>query len=238
MLYLIGLGLNNKGISLYGLDAIKKCKKIYLEDYTVNFPYKKERLEKIIGKEITSANRNLIENEMIDLIKKSKKMNIALLIYGSPLMATTHISLIQEADKNKVKYEIIQNASILDAITETGLQIYKFGKIASMPKWEKNFNPESFIEIVKDNQKINAHTLILIDIGLESKEALKQLEISTKNKKIKLDKIIISQSLGTKNKEIFYNKIKKLKNKEIKKPYCIIIPSSLHFLEEEFLERF
>ena len=41
MLYLIGLGLNEKGISLEGLEVIKKCRKVYLEEYTVNFPYKK-----------------------------------------------------------------------------------------------------------------------------------------------------------------------------------------------------
>ena len=39
MLYLIGLGLNENGISKQGLDVIGKCKKIYLENYTVEFPY-------------------------------------------------------------------------------------------------------------------------------------------------------------------------------------------------------
>ena len=38
MLYLIGLGLNEKSISLEGLEAVKKCKKVYLEGYTVDFP--------------------------------------------------------------------------------------------------------------------------------------------------------------------------------------------------------
>ena len=39
MLYIIGLGLNVKGITKEGLDAIKRCKKVYLENYTVDFPY-------------------------------------------------------------------------------------------------------------------------------------------------------------------------------------------------------
>ncbi|MBU2639873.1 MAG: diphthine synthase, partial [Nanoarchaeota archaeon] len=35
MLYLIGTGLGNKkSISLEGLEAIKNCKKVYLENYT------------------------------------------------------------------------------------------------------------------------------------------------------------------------------------------------------------
>ena len=159
-----------------------------------------------------------------------------MLIYGSPLIATTHISLIQEAQKNKIKYEIIHNASIFDAITETGLQIYKFGKITSMPRWENNFKPKSFMNVVKENQIISAHSLILIDVSLDFKEAVKQLETSAKSRRLKLNKIIVCSVLGTKNKKIFYGKIKELKNKKIKKPFSIIIPSELHFVEKEFLE--
>ena len=46
MLYIIGLGLNEKSISLEGIEAIEKCEKIYLESYTVEFPYSFEELEK------------------------------------------------------------------------------------------------------------------------------------------------------------------------------------------------
>lgn len=224
MLYLIGLGLDIKGISLQGLEAINKCRKIYLENYTVDFPYKLKDLEKLISKKILPAPREFVENKSDELVKKAKKENIALLVYGSPLTATTHISLIHEAEKNKVKYEIIYSASIIDAVSETGLQVYKFGKIASIPKHESS----SFFEIIKDNQKIHAHSLILVDIGLELNDAFKKLG------NIK-EKILICSQLGTKSKKIFYGKISELKNREIKQPYCIIIPAKLHFIEEEVL---
>jgi len=236
MLYIIGLGLNEKSISQNGLEAIKKCKKIYLDNYTVNFPYSEKDLEKNIKKRIISANREIIESDK--LIKEAKKENICLLVYGSPLTATTHITLIQEAEKNKVKCEIIYNASVFDAIAETGLQIYKFGKITSMPKWQENFTPTSFIEIVKQNLEIDAHSLILIDIGLELKDAIKELEESAKEYNLKLMKIVVCSRLGTKEKKIIYEKIENLKDKEIKKPYCLIIPSKLHFMEQEVLEKF
>jgi diphthine synthase len=193
-------------------------------------------LEKIIKKKVINADRNLVEGDF--LIKGSKKENIGLLIYGSPLTATTHISLIQGAEEYGVKYKVIYGASVFDAIAETGLQIYKFGKIASMPKWEESYHPTSFMEIVKDNQKIDAHSLILIDIGLEIKDAIKELEESSKEEKISFDKILICSGLGTGKKEIIYGEIKKLKNAKIKKPYCIIIPGKLHFVEEEVLKKF
>ena len=232
MLYLIGLGLDVKGISKQGLAIAKKCKKIYLENYTVEFPYSEGELKEVIGKKIISADREFVES--LKIIDESRKIDTALLIYGSPLTATTHISLIQEAKRCGVKYRVIHNASILDAVAETGLQLYKFGKTASMPEFEA----DSFMEIVKDNKKINAHSLILIDMGIESDKALEKLESAAKKHKIEISKIVVCSQLGTDKRKIFYDNLDNLKNKNIKSPYCIIIPSKLHFLEKEVLEGF
>jgi diphthine synthase len=239
MLYLIGLGLNEKNISKQGLEAIEKCDKIYLENYTVDFPYTMTALEKVIRKKISPAERDFVEN-MDKLLEEAKKENIALLVYGSPLTATTHIALVHEAKEKKVKCEMIFNASIIDAIGETGLQLYKFGKISSMPAWQrdKHYQPDSFMEIVKENRFINAHSLILIDIGLELKKALFQLEVSAGKHDFKIDKIVACSRLGTKDRKIFYGTLAELKNKEIKTPYCLIIPGKLHFFEEEILKGF
>lgn len=236
MLYLIGLGLNENGISLEGISALKKCDKIYLENYTVDFHYSLTELEKSIHKKIISLNREEVESDRI--VKEAKKQNVALLIYGSPLTATTHITIIQEAKKQKVKYQVIYGTSIFDAIAETGLQIYKFGKIASIPKWQRNFTPNSFMEIVKDNKKINSHSLMLIDIGLDLKDALEELEKSAKDFDLKIEKILVCSRLGTSDKKIIYDEIKNLKNKIVKKPYCLIIPAKLHIVEEEVLKSF
>ncbi len=230
MLYLIGLGLNENSISLEGLETIKKCRRIYLDNYTVKFPYPVKALEKVIGKSIIEADRDTLESG--HLIEESQNKDIALLVYGSPLFATTHIILLMES-KNKTEVKVIHNASIFDAIGETGLQLYKFGKITSMPKWNKEI--DSFLDIVLENEKINAHSLILIDIGLEFDKALIQLEKAAKNKNIKLDKIVVCSRMGNKN-EILYNTITKLKGKKVDEPFCFIIPGKLHFLEEDFLD--
>ena len=70
MLYLIGLGLNEKGITIEGLEAIKKCNKIYLESYTIDFPYEIKKLEKIINKKIITLKREDVEGDF--LIKEAK----------------------------------------------------------------------------------------------------------------------------------------------------------------------
>ncbi len=225
MLYIIGLGLNEKSISLEGLEAINKCKEIYLEDYTVEFPYEIKILEKIVNKKAIPADRNFVES--FEIIEKAKAEIIALLVYGSPLFATTHIALVHECKKQNIACEIIYNASILDAVAETGLQLYKFGKITSIP----NFESKSFLETIKENQKINAHSLILVDIGLGFKRALEKLG------KIN-EKIIVCSRLGTRDKKIIYGIAKELENRDINAPFCFIIPGKLHFMEEEVLKRF
>lgn len=235
MLYLIGIGLNDKSFSLETAEIIKKCKKVYLEAYTVDFPYEFSELEKNIGKfEILSRE----EVESTKLIEEAKKKDVALLVYGSPLFATTHLTLLNDCKKVKVKAKVVYNASIFDALGETGLELYKFGKITSMPKWQKNFEPDSFLDIVQQNSSIKAHSLILCDIKLSFKEALEQLEVSCKRKNIVLDKIVVASNLGSEKSRILYDSLGNLKkkSKDINNPFCIIIPSELHFMEKEWLE--
>jgi diphthine synthase len=238
MLYLIGLGLNEKSISLEGIEAIKKCKKIYLENYTVEFPYLIKDLNKILRKKIIELERKDVESDK--LIKEAKKENIALLVYGSPLFATTHISLIMDCKKAKVNSKIIFSASVFDAVAETGLQLYKFGKISSMPKWENHFHPDSFLEFAEQNNSIGAHSLILIDPGLKCEDALNELEISCKKRGFDLDKILICSNLGEKRTGIFYGNLNDLRKKckKVSRLFCFIIPGNLHFFEKEVIDKF
>lgn len=55
-LYLIGLGLSDeKDISLKGLEAIQKSKRVFLESYTSILTVPKERLESFYKKQIEIA---------------------------------------------------------------------------------------------------------------------------------------------------------------------------------------
>lgn len=224
MLYLIGLGLNENGISKEGLLALERCKKVYLEGYTVELPYKIDELK--LGKKkkkIIRLGRKEVESDR--LIKEAKSVDVALLVYGSPLFATTHMSLVLDAEKAGVKVKVVHSASVLDAVAETGLQLYKFGKIASMPKEKADF-----MLYVNENKKIGAHSLILVDIGLSFEKALGRLKVK--------DKIVVCSRLGNEEGKIIYANIDDLKEEEIKQPFCFIIPGKLHFMEKEALEKF
>jgi len=228
--YLIGLGMNQNSLTAEAQKTISQSDKIYLENYTVNFPYPIKQLEKIYNVKIIKLSRQKVENESI--LEEAKTKTISLLIYGDSLSATTHTQLILECKKQNIEYQVFHNASILTTIAETGLSLYKFGKTTSMPNWAEHTNkPTSFANYIEQNQSIKAHTLILTDIGLEIKEAITQLKESIPLKQ----KIVAIQKAGTSNQKIFYDTPDNIQNKKVKMPFCLIIPSDLNHIEEEAL---
>ncbi|MFQ6120538.1 MAG: hypothetical protein ACE5KE_11735, partial [Methanosarcinales archaeon] len=100
------------------------------------------------------------------------------------------------------------------------------------------YKPISFLNAIHENLSINAHTLLLVDIGFDIKDALDQI-VEASNKSLLNSLIIICSQIGTEKQKIIKGNLDELLSKKlkIKEPYCIIIPaSSLHFTEVEALE--
>ena len=230
-LYLISLGLNDeKDISLKGLEALKKCSEIYLENYTSFLQVSKEKLEKFYGKKIILANREFVESNFP--LEKAKKQNIALLIIGDVFSATTHISLFLEAKKNKIEVKVIHNTSVLTAIGITGLSLYKFGQVISIPSnYKQTSSPYENFQV---NYKNNLHTLFLLDLDLEIKDALNYLISKGLDKKTLC---VACEKLGSEKQKIKTASAEKLLKEKFSQPCCLIIPSKLHFIEEEAIEQ-
>ncbi len=167
MLYIIGIGLKPEHLTLEALHAIEECDSIYLETYTSAFAEGdlKELKKAIGGKKINLLERAQVEGEFAQsIMPEAKKENIALLVFGAPLFATTHIQLLIDAKALKVKTQVIQGISVQNFLPETGLDAYKFGRIATIVAPEENYAPESFYEIIESNFSNGLHTLCLLDI--------------------------------------------------------------------------
>lgn len=232
VLNLVGLGLRKNSVTAEALEKIKESDKVYLENYTVDFPYSLDDLKEELGAEILELNREKVEDESI--VEEAKEKNVSLLIYGDVLAATTHLQLINKCKEEKVAFEIYHNASILTAVGETGLSLYKFGKVSSMPTWTENYKPASFMEYVKENKSIDAHSLILVDIGLDLKDAKLELQEAAQSSGVELGKVILCSRVGTEDMKVFYGELPD----ECDKPYCFIMPGKLDHVEKNFLERF
>jgi|SRR3989344_7022523 len=232
-LYLIGLGLSDeKDITLRGLEAVKKCSKVYLENYTSLLQCSLADLEKAFGKKIILADRLQTENKSDDIINGSAKNDVALLIVGDPLAATTHVNYILDCKKKNIPITIIHNASVLTAVGEVGLELYKYGKITSVPFAESK-TPN---DVIASNLKNGLHTLVLLDLDPKTK---KFMTIAEALGRLSLGKtpVVVCARLGSEHSRIVYATGPVLKTIDFgNPPYCIVVPAALHFVEEEALE--
>ena len=245
-LYFIGLGLGNeKDITFNGLEAIKKCDIVYLENYTSILNCTKEQLEKFYNKKIILARRSLVEADENEIIENAKAKNVAFLVIGDPFAATTHIDLFLRAKKEGIKCHVIHNASIASAVGITGLQVYKFGKITSIPL--ENENIEAPYDVLKGNLSLGLHTLFLLDLNPDEEtfmsvnDGLRYLlkaELK-RNERIFSEKILCvgCARLGSESQVIKAGSAKYLLKFNFGKPvHCLIVPGKLHFMEEEALK--
>ena len=269
MLHLIGIGAKKEHINKEMFEVIKNSEKVFMEYYTSFYDDSFEDLSTFLGKDLIIANRELIESKIEDeIINPAKLVDIALLVLGDPLIATTHTDLLLRAKEAGVKTQIYNNVSIANQIAKTGLQFYKFGKITSIPFFNEKFMPRTPYLVFYDNHKIGAHSLFLLDLNpsndiaykgnrryLQANEAfdflLKIPKIMLENEEIEekdsmyLDEetpAIICSKLGFKDEKIVYGTIGELSNLDrninFAEPLCIIIPGDMHEMEIEYLNQF
>ncbi|GFO10836.1 diphthine methyl ester synthase-like [Plakobranchus ocellatus] len=168
MFYLIGLGLGDASdITVKGLEVVRRAKRVYLEAYTSILTVGKEALESFYGREVILADRDMVEQSSDDLMADAEENDVAFLVVGDPLGATTHTDLILRAVEKGLEYCVIHNASIMNAIGCCGLQLYNYGETISIVFWEKDWKPESFYDKILVNRERGMHTLCLLDIKMK-----------------------------------------------------------------------
>ena len=261
-LYLIGLGLyDEKDVTIRGLETIKKCDYIYLEHYTSVLGVPVEKLEKYYHKKIIVADRDLVEKNADEIIDKAVKKDVAFLVVGDVFGATTHTDFMIRAKEKDVKIEVIHNASVLNAVGVTGLELYKFGKTTSITFTEENFKPTTAYDVIKANSNLGLHTLCLLDIKVaedsiddmkkgvknpmpprfmtinQGLQSLFEMEKEKKNNLIKENTLVVGCArLGAPDQKIVYGTAKELLSVDFGAPlHCLIITGNLHFVEEEAL---
>ncbi|MBU2476231.1 diphthine synthase [Candidatus Micrarchaeota archaeon] len=249
MFFLIGIGLKKNNLTLEAKEKIKKCKKVFLEAYTSLYSEGKiSELEKEIGKKIFSLGRKEVEENALTFFSSAKKENIALLVFGNPLTATTHLSLLAELKAKKIPFFVVPGISVVNFVSFTGLQEYKFGKTVSIVFQRENYAPESFFDSIEKNKSVGLHTLCLLDIDVQEKkfmkisEAIELLESieSKRNMKLISGSVLIGIARAGSDKM----KIKAGSAQEIKKfdfgkePHSLIVCGNLSEDEKEFLKIF
>jgi diphthine synthase len=243
MITLISIGLNShRDLSLRAIEAARAADTVYVENYTMKLDTTIAELVETIGKPIIQLRRGSLEEQAENILAEAKTKNIAILVGGDALSATTHISLLLDAHDDSIETRVIHGSSIFTAVTDTGLSIYKFGKTVTIPLPEKG-PADTAIRTIKENYEHGLHTLILLDLNTEKNQyltipkAINRLldtgELSTKTL------LVGAARLGSKHPLIKADTAISLARMDFgDPPYAIIAPGKLHFLEEEALEVF
>ncbi|MBO8178991.1 MAG: diphthine synthase [Archaeoglobus sp.] len=239
MLTFVGLGLwDAKDISVKGFEAVREADEVYVEFYTSKLVSSIDEMEEFFGRKIIELERSDLEENSRRLIDRAKDRNVALLVPGDPMVATTHSALRLEAKRRGVRTRIIHGASIVSAVCGlTGLHNYRFGKSATV-SWHKSETP---VKVVNANRSIDAHTLLFLDLHPEPmtiKQAVEQLismDVSIKD----IYAVGIARA-GSDDAVIKCDKLEALKNIDFGEPLhvMVVLAETLHFMEFECLREF
>lgn len=265
VLYVIGLGLGDeKDITVRGLECIKSCTRVYLEYYTSVLGIDSSCLEAFYGVKVILADRNMVESEAEQIYLDALENNIAFLVVGDPLCATTHTDLVLRARALQVPVEIIHNTSVMGAAASCGLQLYQYGYTVSIPLFEGSWRPPSFYDRIKYNKAGKMHTLCLLDIKVKEADydsmlsgrlqylpprfmninvaidQLLEVEGDRKEGVVTEDSLAVGMArLGQPTQKIVFGTLRQLRSVDFGPPlHCLALCGETHPLEDEMLEFF
>lgn len=248
MLYLVGAGIYDTFEMCNSISILKSCDRIYLESFTSpisdNFV---DNLKTTIEpeKKIEFVKRWFVEDGR-QILEESKTLNVGLISYGDPTIATTFTELRIRAMKNNIGVKVVHAASgITSLVGECGLQIYKIGKLVTM--MGERQSAISVYSTVFSNLNLNCHTVILTEYRQGDDGTvffLKPNNVMSRLLDVEKDImygfvsedsfLIVLSRIGTDGQKIFSGKIKSLLELDYGKgPHAIIFPSRFHFTEED-----
>ena len=239
-LTLVSIGINSHmDMSLKGVEAARNAERVYAEMYTMKMDTTLGELEELTGQQVIPLPRGGMEEQGGELINAAKEMDVAVLVGGDALSATTHISLLLDAKEEGVETQVIHGSSIFTSITDTGLSIYKFGKTVTVPFPEKG-PVDSVLRTLRENHEYGNHTLMLLDLNMAEdrylgiNEAIKRL---FETEQFPRDSLLIGVArLGSMFPTIKADTAEALSRYDFgDSPHALIAPGRLHFLEEDAL---
>ena len=245
-LHLVGLGLGVRNyLTLKALEIMEEADILILDTYTswIHGDLLK-MLKDRFGGRLRLADRRMLEEDVKHIVEMASKKEVALLIPGDPLVATTHITILLEAVKHGVPYTLNYGVSIYSTVASaSGLQAYKFGRTTTIPK--SGVGVESCYRVIAENMEHGLHTLLLLDTadgGLTAPEALKLLQEAEKEIGrgiISEDRLLIVLArLGSEDEERWAGAFSEALTRTYPPPpHSIIFPGELHFIEAETLQK-
>lgn len=244
-LYFVGIGI--AGVSALSDEvrrAISSVKIVYAERFTSPISDSEfDELKRIAverGASFKVAPRWMVEDGS-EILREALNGDVALVCYGDPYIATTHIELRTRAVAQGTPTHSVHGTSALTSMVgECGLHQYKMGRTTTVTSEEAS----TPYDILYENMQRGCHTLLLLEYNqddgkfLAPSAALKSLldiEVDARHEAATRDTFaIIVSRIGYADQALVAGKIKSLLDVDVgEPPHSIIVPGTLHFTETD-----
>lgn len=244
----VGLGLAfRESLTNAAIETLRSADAAYLENYTSPLlGLDLQQLESLIGKKLVVLERNGLEGKGITkFLDSAAGRNVALATAGDPFIATTHISLRNDAKARGFDVIYIPGVSAYTtAFSLSGLQIYRAGPPATIVTPSGLYHPTSQFSKAFRNLAQGLHTLFFLDVDLPHRKFMTFSEgAELFGKAIHAKGLLASEVLGIGlsrlgSREQFgvcesVEKLSNLRNNMV--PHSLIIPGYLDDIERRAL---
>jgi len=252
-LFIAGCGVYEGSFTRELLEVLDVADVVYVDLYTMpESSWVLTALERWRNK-IRVASRELLEGMSKAVVDEAMGRNVVIVSAGDPLVATTHVSLLAEAQGRGVEVRYIPGVSgVCAAKAYSGLSYYRFGRMATVPGPWRGLKPYSVLATIYANLCIDAHTLLLLDVsedGLQlspTDAALKLLEVEAELSEtlrtralLSLTPVIVVERAGTPGARLIaFESVESLSKAEerFRTPSSLVIPAPLNPTERWVLE--
>ncbi|WP_456435567.1 diphthine synthase [Methanopyrus sp.] len=249
-LYLVGGGLSDvRDLTLRALEVLANVELVLVDTYTSVYDVSEGDLKRLIKEfgcnpEIRMCSRRDLEEHFFDLCDGYDR--VALLSPGDPMAATTHVALVVEAADHGWDVEIINGVSVFTAApSKSGLEMYRFGRTATIPLKVRSVYP---YDVLESNRRAGLHTLFLLEVAEDGEfvsvadAARYLLEIEREEGRGVLDPsdlAIAVVRLGFEDELVARGTLEELSDwKPNEPPQALILPASrLRETEHEYISR-
>jgi diphthine synthase len=240
----VGLGLGPRGVSLEGVEEIRRADLFYLEYYTTpHEPTLLRQLQEATGKTPTVVDRDFVEDGGT-ILSDALEKKVVLAVLGDPMIATTHTELRVRAHRQGVDTRVVHGTTIASAAASaSGLHWYKFSRTVTVTREALGRLTQAY-QILHENLLEGAHTLLLLEYdqrsgeGVTPPQAMAGLLLSEGSYKrgvvTRSTFALVLSRVGREDAALHAGTFEVLSSKEYgEPPHSVIIPGRLHFAETE-----
>jgi len=254
MLTFIGLGLYDEGsITREGEAALQAADRVFAEFYTSRLlGADVDDLEAHHGIEIEVRDRAGVEQDPEPILQAAENGDAVFLTAGDTMISTTHADLRVRAADRGIDTRVIHGVTAETAASGlTGLQNYRFGKAVTLPFPGLHGSgdvPPSVIEAIDANRERGLHTLVYLDIKVDSHRELSALDTDdpymTADHAAGLlandwedELAVVVARAGSPEPVVAADRLSALAKQSFGDPlHLLVIPGELHHVEADALE--